>query len=71
MYVHICILIKIASGDNNADIGTKRVPRTLFDKLTDNIIDKSLRVVKSKENKVKFTNQNQYISPQIYDGTIN
>ena len=66
-----CILIKIASGDNNADIGTKRVPRTLFDKLTDNIIDKSLRVVKSKENKVKFTNQNQYISPQIYDGTIN
>ena len=66
-----CILIKIASGDNNADIGTKRVPRTLLDKLTDNIIDKSLRVVKFKENKVKFTNQNQYKSPQIYDGTIN
>ena len=25
-----CILIKVASGDNNADIGTKRVPRALF-----------------------------------------
>ena len=66
-----CILIKIASGDNNADIGTKRVPRTLFDKLTDNIIDKPLRLVKYKENKVKFTNKNQYINPQIYDGTTN
>ena len=66
-----CILIKIESGDNNADIGTKRVPRTLFDKLTDNIIDKPLRLVKYKENKVKFTNKNQYINPQIYDGTTN
>ena len=66
-----CILIKIASGDNNADIGTKRVPRTRFEKLTDSIIDKSLRVVKYKESKVKFTNKNQYINPQIYDGTIN
>ena len=62
-----CILIKVASGDNNADIGTKRVPRALFDKLTDTIIDKSLREVKT----VVFTNKNQYISPQIYDGTIN
>lgn len=60
-------LSKIASGDNNADIGTKRVPRTLFDKLT----EKLLRVVKYKENKVIFTNKNLYINPQVYDGTIN
>jgi hypothetical protein len=67
-----CILIKVASGDNNADIGTKRVPRALFDKLTDTIIDKSLRDINHKVNKtVMFTNKNQYISPQIYDGTIN
>ena len=65
-------LIKVASGDNNADIGTKRVPRALFDKLTDTIIDKSLRDVNHEVNKtVMFTNKNQYISPQIYDGTIN
>lgn len=52
-----CVLVKVASCDNNADIGTKRVSRTLFDKLTDNIIDKSLRVVKYKkqqQNKVIF-----------------
>ena len=67
-----CILIKVASGDNNADIGTKRVPRALFYKLTDTIIDKSLREVNHKVIKtVMFTNKNQYISPQIYDGTIN
>ena len=43
-----CILVKVASGDNNADIGTKRVPKPLFDKLTNNIIDKSLRVINYK-----------------------
>ena len=43
-----CILVKVASSDNNAGIGTKRVPRALFDELTDNIIDKSLRVVNHK-----------------------
>ena len=45
------ILIKVASGDKNADIGTKRVPRVLFDKLTDTIIDKALREVNHKVNK--------------------
>ena len=65
-----CILV--ATGDKNADIGTKRVLRALFDKLTDTIIDKSLREVNHKVSKtVMFTNKNQCISPQIYDGTIN
>ena len=32
----------------------------------------TLREVNHKVNKtVMFTNKNQYISPQIYDGTIN
>ena len=69
--VGTCILVKVASGNYNADIGTKRVSRALFDKLTDNIIDKSLRVVNHKVNKtIMFTNKNQYISPQLYDGTV-
>ena len=54
-----CILVKVASGDNNADIGTKRVPRALFDKLKDDIIDKTIGVVNHKVNKtVVFTNKN-------------
>ena len=46
-----CILVKIASTDNNSDIGTKRVTKAIFDKLTDQIIDKSLR--KQKQENIK------------------
>ena len=38
-----CIIVKVASEDNNADIGTKRVPLPLFNKLTYRLVDKSLR----------------------------
>jgi hypothetical protein len=38
-----CVLIKVDSGDNNSDIGTKRVAGTLFEHLTDSLVDKSLR----------------------------
>ena len=56
---------KVASGDNNADIGTKRVPRALFDKLTDIIIDKSLRIVNHKVNKtVMFTIRTNTSAPK-------
>ena len=43
-----CVLVKIASADNNSDIGTKRVTKPIFEKLTNEIIDKSLRVIKTK-----------------------
>jgi hypothetical protein len=43
-----CVLVKIASADNNSDIGTKRVTKPIFEKLTDEIIDKSLRIIKTK-----------------------
>ena len=43
-----CVLVKIASADNNSDIGTKRVTKPIFEKLTDEIIDKSLRAIKTK-----------------------
>ena len=46
-----CVLIKIASADNNSDIGTKRVIRQIFEKLTNDIIDESLRVIKNKKQK--------------------
>ena len=67
-----CVLVKIASGDNNADIGTKRVAKPLFDKLTDAIIDKSLRVIRNKEYKkmkkiVEFSNANEYFEPIEFD----
>ena len=45
-----CVLVKITSTENNSDIGTKRVTKQIFDKLTNEIIDKSLRVVKAKNN---------------------
>ena len=37
-------LLKVASADNNSDLGTKRLALPLFNKLTSRIIDKSLRV---------------------------
>ena len=37
-------LIKVASGDNTSDLGTKRLALPIFNKLTSKIIDKSLRV---------------------------
>lgn len=41
-----CVLVKVASEDNNSDIGTKRVTRAIFERLTNNIIDKSLPTIK-------------------------
>jgi hypothetical protein len=38
-----CILVKVASANNYSDIGTKRVPISLFTKLTSQIVDRSLR----------------------------
>ena len=38
-----CYLQKVASRDNNSDIGTKRVPLPLFNKLTSQIVDRTLR----------------------------
>jgi hypothetical protein len=38
-----CVIIKIPSGENNSDIGTKRVPLPLFEYLTHRLVDKSLR----------------------------
>ncbi len=37
-------LMKVASGDNTSDIGTKRLPQPLFNKLVSRIIDQTLRV---------------------------
>ena len=36
-------LLKVASGDNTSDLGTKRLALPLFNKLTSRIIDKALR----------------------------
>ena len=44
------VLVKIASSDNNSDIGTKRVTKQVFEKLTNEIVDKSLRVIKVKHS---------------------
>ena len=38
-----CIIKKVDSKENNSDIGTKRVPKQIFDYLTHNLIDRSLR----------------------------
>jgi hypothetical protein len=38
-----CYLHKVASQDNNSDIGTKRVPLPVFNKLTSQIVDRTLR----------------------------
>ena len=45
-----CMLVKIASSDNNSDIGTKRVTKQVFEKLTNEIVDKTLRVIKVKQS---------------------
>jgi hypothetical protein len=37
-----CILVKVASGDNYSDIGTKGVPISNFNKVTSPIVDRSL-----------------------------
>ena len=43
--------VKIASSDNNSGIGTKRVTKQqVFEKLTNEIVDKSLRVIKVKQS---------------------
>jgi hypothetical protein len=33
-----CVLVKVASADNNSDIGTKRVPISTFTRLTSQIV---------------------------------
>jgi hypothetical protein len=38
-----CIVVKVASEDNNSDIGTKRVTQPIFTNLTSQIVDRSLR----------------------------
>ena len=37
-----CYLHKVASQDNNSDIGIKRVPLPVFNKLTSQIVDRTL-----------------------------
>jgi hypothetical protein len=39
----VYVLVKVASADNNSDKGTKRVPISVFTKLTSQIVDRSLR----------------------------
>jgi hypothetical protein len=41
-----CVVVKIESKNNNADIGTKRLPRTTFEYLAYPLTDKSLRKIK-------------------------
>ena len=38
-----CIVQKVEPKENNSDIGTKRVPKQIFDYLTHNLIDRPLR----------------------------
>ena len=38
-----CVIVKVDSKENNSDIGTKRVSNIIFEYLTHNLIDKSLR----------------------------
>ena len=45
-----CVLVKIASFDNNSDIGMNRVTKQVFEKLTNEIVDKSLRIIKVKHS---------------------
>ena len=42
------MLVKVASSDDISDIGTKRVTKQVFEKLTNEIVDKSLRVINVK-----------------------
>jgi hypothetical protein len=36
----LCLVVKVASADNNADIGTKRVPLQLFNALTYRLVNR-------------------------------
>ena len=38
-----CIIEKVDSKENNSDIGTKNVPKFIFDYLTHKLVDKSLK----------------------------
>ena len=38
-----CIIVKVASENNNSDIGTKLVTQPIFTKLTSQIVDRTLR----------------------------
>ena len=38
-----CVIVKVDSKENNSDVGTKRVSKIIFEYLTHNLIDKSLR----------------------------
>ena len=38
-----CVIVKVDSKENDLDIGTKRVSKIIFECLTHNLIDKSLR----------------------------
>ena len=38
-----CVIVKVDSKENKTDIGTKRVSKIIFEYLTHNFIDKSLR----------------------------
>ena len=38
-----CVIDKVDSKENNSDIGTKRVSKIIFEYLTHNLTDKSLR----------------------------
>ena len=39
-----CILVKVESRNNNSDIGTKRVPLSLFNTLTNDLVDRQKRL---------------------------
>ena len=39
-----CILVKVESRNNNSDIGTKRVPLSLFNALTHDLVDRQKRL---------------------------
>ena len=38
-----CLVVKVASADNNADMGTKRVPLPLFNALTYRLVNRDNR----------------------------
>ena len=48
-----CVILKVDSKENNSDIGTKRVSKIIFEYLTHNLIDKSLRTnIKFKYSRI-------------------
>ena len=44
-----CVPLKVPSGDNYSDIGTKRVTKPIFEFLTHKLIDRSLRNIITPE----------------------